>query len=41
MGGIDVTRDGGAHHETVRVLFEKIIANHIAHCARGGDNISV
>ena len=36
MGGIDVTRDGGAHHETVRVLFEKIIANHC-----GGDNISV
>ena len=36
MGGIDVSRDGGAHQETVRVLFEKTMSNHC-----GGANIPV
>ena len=33
MGGIEVSRDGGAHQETVRVLFEKMISN----CCGGGN----
>ena len=28
MGGVNVSRDGGAHQETVRVLFEKMISNY-------------
>ena len=33
MGGVDIS-NGGAHQETVRVLFEKMISNHC-----GGDNV--
>ena len=36
MGGVEVSRDGGAHQETVRVLFDKMISNHC-----GGINVPV
>ena len=36
MGGIEVSRDGGAHQETVRVVFEEIISTHF-----GGDSIPI
>ena len=36
MGGIDVSRDGGANQETVIVLFVEITSNNC-----GGDNIPV
>ena len=36
MGGIEVSRDGGAHQKTVRVLFEETILSH-----SGGDNMPV
>ena len=34
MGGIEVSRDGGAHQETASVLFVEITSNHC-----GGGNI--
>ena len=36
MGGIEVSRDGGAHQETVKVLFEETILSHSS-----GDNMPV